>query len=741
MTTELICLNGRFESFTHNYEESNWKRGTVKINDCVGLPFKVESILQFQRKRNQLAFTGTTFGQLVKNKEYTLIGTLQEFETKNRRISYSLDAHQIITKVLTKTDLWDILQNTCSKEQVDEVREHYSKQSVLRTIYDWMTNDELPFSKGLAMTLKHTFGNPDALAFELYYNEIKEHIKEDKKLAKKIIHQYGEKSKDQLAYNPWELMSTCRLSLAICDQIACSYEHPENVDPLDNPLRQQAILKVMILEYLDKDGSTIIPYKLLPQAYALSPYSKEMDYETFLEKMKELYTIRQTKAGYQPTVYAELENEIMQLVAPVNEEKPLSYTEDDLILPSFTLNKEQKTAVLKTINHFFTLLTGGPGTGKTTITKIILDNLQHLRGFEEEDILLLAPTGKAAERLTEVTGFSAQTIHSAFHLKPGTLFQDSFTLKGLKKSLLDTRPLIPKQIVVDECSMLDIFTAGVIATYANEFDIPVLMIGDSDQLPSIGNGQILKDIEGLTKYKTHLIQIMRQGKDSGIPELAQMIHNGMFPDEAWIKEQKDIFFIPCNNEDTLEYILKAGLKNKEIPTVLSPYVNPQPTTKGKDTVFYLNKLLQHIRLGFEPTDLFYEEDPVIFTQNNPCRKTANGTRGIVTEKEMKDDSFSVTVAYKSGNEDKETIVQPDELNEITLAYAMSIHKSQGSEYKSVTLPILRNTEFVNRNLLYTAITRAKEKLILIGNITTFKDAAARQMRLRKTGLNQERKEK
>lgn len=374
------------------------------------------------------------------------------------------------------------------------------------------------------------------------------------------------------------------------------------------------------------------------------------------------------------------------------------------------LAQNQQEAVKACLHHGVFVLTGGPGTGKTTVVKGILSIL-NAQGLK---IRLAAPTGRAAKRLSETTGKKALTIHRL--LEANNLSDnDAQAQLGFAKDIDDQ--LDADAIILDEVSMVDI---SLMHHFLNA--VPngcrLILVGDTDQLPAVGPGSILKDIirSGVIP-SIRLNEIFRQAQTSMIIQNAHIINSGRLPD---IRRQYDDFIFYEIDNDTFitEKILElcTDILPKEGYDVLTDVQILSPMHRFTCGVENLNLLLQQTLNPESPekneiksgTQIFRTGDKVMHIRNNYQKNVFNGDIGFI--RNITKDSVSVEYL------DRNVGYTKNELNELTLSYASSVHKSQGSEYKVVIMPLsVSHYIMLQRNLLYTAITRAKEKVILLGS--------------------------
>lgn len=361
----------------------------------------------------------------------------------------------------------------------------------------------------------------------------------------------------------------------------------------------------------------------------------------------------------------------------------------------------QVEAIRQAIASKVMVLTGGPGTGKTTTTKAIIAALQSA-GMR---ILLAAPTGRAAKRMSEATGMEAKTIHRLLEYNP----QD-----GYKRN--DENPLEGDALIVDECSMIDIILMNNL-TKALPTTMRLVLVGDIDQLPSVGAGNVLRDIidSGVIPV-VRLTRIFRQAQSSRIVMSAHAINRGCFPDIS-NGQHTDFFFMKQEEPEKVAETIVSLVRDRLPKAYRQPNANIQvlmPMQRGVVGAANLNVALQQalnhntaalVRGGYT----FKEGDRVMQLRNNYDKDVYNGDLGYVRSVDMEERTLTVDF------DGQMVEYEASELDELTLAYATTIHKSQGSEYPIVVMPVLM-THYVmlQRNLIYTGITRAKKICVLVG---------------------------
>lgn len=369
-------------------------------------------------------------------------------------------------------------------------------------------------------------------------------------------------------------------------------------------------------------------------------------------------------------------------------------------------NDDQKSAIKGSLKNNFYIITGGPGTGKTTIIKAIVSIMKSIYKVRDTDIALLAPTGRSAKRMMESVNVPAYTIHKFLKWNKET---GSFQMNEFNK-------VNEKIIIVDEASMVDIFLMSSLLN-ALKFNVKLLLIGDANQLPSIGPGDVLNDLLKLDNVKSKCLNIIYRVKEgSYITYLANDIKNKKHFDK--FEAYSDFRFIESSDENIMTYLSEVCSKIKEKNISIENFQVLVPMYKGLCGIDNINKLMSNIFNNRDDKvqigDKYYGiNDKVIQLVNDVENNVFNGDIGYIKSIEYIDSKLYISidymgniVTYKSGEFDK-----------FTLAYAISIHKSQGSEYDNVVVILAKSFRrmFYNK-LIYTAITRAKSSLIIIGNI-------------------------
>ncbi len=530
--------------------------------------------------------------------------------------------------------------------------------------------------------------------------------------ASRIFKYYGSEAITKIKENPYNLAYDIKgIGFKTADSIALKLGFSPQA-----PERIQAAI-VYILFQLSEKGHTFYPKADLFEE--VKKLIKECSLEDFDNAVKGLgerkkIVIFDTELGLSISLrhFYKCEGEIASRIlsiflnpsfaVPPNKVRELIEKEEQK--QSIKLSPEQREAILRAVENKVFILTGGPGTGKTTITRFIVSIFSRV-GFK---IKLAAPTGRASKRLSQATFCPASTIHRLLGLSP----KEGFAYNETKKLPVDV-------VVVDEVSMVDSFLFLNLLR-ALPLESRLILIGDANQLPSVGPGKVLWDL--LESHKlpyVHLEKIYRQAKDSFIVINAHRINQGKFPIKD-SREAPDADFFWIDKKEPLEIQkLIIQLITKRIPHIykLDPMRDVQfltPMHRGNLGTVEMNKILQE-RLNPDGKYITYGSfkfrvgDKVVQTKNNYEKEVFNGDLGWIKEIDLEEGMVRILF------DDRYVDYHLSELDELSLAYAMSIHKSQGSEYPCIIVPVvIQHYLLLQRNLLYTAITRAKRLAILIG---------------------------
>ena len=550
-------------------------------------------------------------------------------------------------------------------------------------------------------------------------------------MAHKIVSALGPTALDQIKNNPYILMEKVeRIGFKKNDTFALSI----GVLPT-SLIRLKAATSFILQEAIYNTGDSYISKIKLYEAMT-SYLKQELDHELFENLLKTLVENKKIHIDEQNNIFDYLmyrqENtlaeEIVKLLKGIrNPNKPLKkYSNNQLDqafkkvqeTTSIDYNKEQLTAIRSAFTEPLTIITGGPGTGKTTIVNAILKMYVELNNNQTaviNDTALLAPTGRAAKRMMETTSVSAMTIHRYLGYQGGNIFTHS-----------RSNPTSSKLVIIDESSMMDIQLAYRLFT-ALDPDARVIIVGDIDQLPSVGPGQVLKDLIDTKEIKTiRLNKIHRQAENSSIIKLAHSINEGYIPENI-LSKFPDRIFIQTNNEllpqMLKDLITKTIEKGKNIATEVQILI---PMYRGEVGINEINNVVQELVNPFTHElnevkhfgRILRLNDKVIQLVNRSDKKIMNGEIGFIDRINYDQGKFDkLVVRY----DNQKVSYNFDELEDINLAYAISVHKAQGSEFDIVIMPITtKHFIMLKRKLIYTAITRAKKTLMLIGDVTALR---------------------
>jgi exodeoxyribonuclease V alpha subunit len=524
--------------------------------------------------------------------------------------------------------------------------------------------------------------------------------------AVKIYKAYKERAISVVKENPYRLaMDISGIGFKTADRIAQSL----GIDPNSQVRAEAGILYT--LSKLTDEGHVCYPQASLEEKVSSSLNIDTKIVERALAALDREGKIvlkeedEPTKAYLKPLYTAE-EGVAQKLTGLVNFPKPQLLMDVEEAIEwvqnkgQIELADKQREAISKAIGSKVLIITGGPGTGKTTLIKSIIQIAER----QGQKLVLASPTGRAAKRLSEVTGREAKTIHRLLEYSP----------KEGKFNRDEGNPLKTDIVIVDEASMVDILLAHHLLK-AIPLPATLILVGDADQLPSVGPGNFLRDVINSQAVEVVTLEyVFRQARQSQIVVNAHKVNQGQFPS---ISDSKDFYFIERKDPQEVLEVIKE-LCARRIPRVFGVSLGDiqvlTPMHKGVVGVSNLNRELQGL-LNPIPGEIWGEgsilrrNDKVMQIKNNYDKEVFNGDIGTISRINLEDQEVRVRF------EDKEITYDFSELDELTLAYAISVHKSQGSEYPAVVMPILtQHFIMLQRNLLYTAITRAKKLLILVG---------------------------
>ena len=553
------------------------------------------------------------------------------------------------------------------------------------------------------------------------------------KLAAKIYMEYGSKIYTIIETNPYKLADDIEgIGFKIADDIAKKVGITA-----DSKFRAIAGVEYLLSNAM-LSGHLYLPDRVLEEEFLNLFGENIFDFNSLLSEMQMekrivVKRIEETNVYLSGSYYTELAVAKMLIDINIKAKYDISKIEDKIRKieekEGIVLDDLQRQAVIESINSGLIIITGGPGTGKTTTINTIIKYFES----EGESISLAAPTGRAAKRMSEATSYEAKTIHRLLEITPN-ISENSNNI-GTHFERNEDNPLEADVLIIDEVSMVDIFLMNALLK-AVAIGTRLILVGDINQLPSVGPGTVLKDlIESNCFNVVRLNKIYRQSVRSDIVVNAHKIMTNEDIDLS--KKSNDFIFIKQNNpEHVMDSIITLMID--KLPGYVNSTINElqvmTPMRKGPLGVEVLNSFLQN---KLNPTSkqknekeydatIFREGDKVMQIKNNyqkewyiynekhfPVDKglgVYNGDIGVIKEIDMFSESF--TICFDDGKVSK---YEFSEFNEIELAYAITVHKSQGSEYSAVIIPIYKGPAMLmNRNLIYTAITRAKRCVVLVG---------------------------
>lgn len=561
----------------------------------------------------------------------------------------------------------------------------------------------------------------DLIIFLGYFNIKREQIE-------KILKEYGATALKQIKENPYGLYGL-DVDFEICERISKSIGLKHN---------STNRIKTLIKFYLHKKCKDLghlyiskedILENLNTYSRRYSFYIENITKEELILELDELIEEKEIVIEEDGSTYLSyfnyVENMIVKRLKGLLEEDKEYISSIDIEKyiyqyekkSGFQLATRQKEAVFTSLQNGISILTGGPGTGKTQTIKAIIEISKMIKSSTLID--LCAPTGRASQRMTELTGLDASTIHKKLNYKPFLNLEEQ-----------ELTPIESDFVVIDESSMIDADLFFRLISNTSE-RTRILFVGDHEQLPSVGAGLILRDLINSGQIPTtKLDEIFRQAQDSQIVINSHKIIKGIDTKNGLtIDNKNDFFFIKRNDTLKISKTILESLKRwLELGYDINDIQVLSPTKEGEIGTLNLNRKIQDLvnprkrrkkEIEMSPLKTFREGDRIIHIKNNYDLNVMNGELGIIVEiKNQKKDEkrnieeeIEITVDYNN----KIVKYTPDEFDEIELSYAMTVHKSQGSEFPIVMMPIHSSHEFMNsRNLLYTGITRGKEKVVLIG---------------------------
>ena len=578
-------------------------------------------------------------------------------------------------------------------------------------------------------------------------------------MAVKIYERYGQEVYSIMKENPYRLADDIDgIGFKTADEIASRIGIS-----IDSDYRVKSGILYTLLE-ASADGNCYLPRELLRKKSCEMLKVDENLIGTQIDNLIAERKLVQLDEDIYTASFYNVEQSVAIMLNDLNMSLKNRGGEEDAVLENrirkieesrgIELDELQRKAAVASAQNGVVVITGGPGTGKTTTINTIIQYYAE----EKMDILLAAPTGRAAKRMTEATGYEAQTIHRMLGVGGGNMTDDKTEKNRAKIHFEKGRenPLEVDAIIIDEMSMVDIhlFNALLKAVIPGTH---LILVGDSSQLPSVGPGQVLQDIIDSGIFPTIILKkIFRQAQQSDIVMNAHYIKEGEHFEIN--NKSKDFFLLRRDNADVIYKHMITLIKGK-----LPEYVNAEsldiqvltPMKRGPLGAEMLNQILQKYLNPADETKKEYafgerllrEGDKVMQIRNNyQAEWEVIGKYGIPTDKGMgvfngdlgmvKDINMPMRELTVEFDEGRRVVYPFSELDELELAYAITIHKSQGSEYPAVILPLLGGPKMLlNRNLLYTAVTRAKSCVIILGSENTVNEMIDNREQLKRyTGL-------
>lgn len=716
--SEILC--GSIDSYIYKSEDSLYKVAKIITHDkkevvLVGSFIELEEGLEYE-------FVGeyknhTKYGKQFKVESYTrsnsfskegLIAYLSSDKffgigQKLAKLIVTELGTECIQKIMDNPDVLDsIKQVTESKKKVivETLKENYATEQVIIKLY--------------------SFGLTNKMVYRLY--EV-----------------YGTEAAIRIEDNPYTLIyDVDGFGFRKSDDLAMKLGFDEN-----DKLRLREAIRYTLNTVCYQQGYTFLTSKqLLNSSYMLLNNNPLITMDSLREALANLVQnekiIQDEDRFFDPGLY-QSEIKCAEAIQKLKKHHTREYTLEKIQDAVKTVQRDlditytdlQEEAIIKALSNKLTIITGGPGTGKSTIINgilksyAILNNLTFPCDELDQKVMMMAPTGRAAKRMSEVTNFKATTIHKAL----GYNYEGGFTFTA-------DSPLSCSLAIIDESSMIDISLAASLFK-ALPLSTRIILVGDENQLPSVGPGNVFHDFIASNLFTTvKLFEIMRQAKDSNIVKLSHMVYSGEI-DFRVFSEKKEIYFYPCDAKGLNQMIFKmidAYLATgSDLQTGMQILIPMYAGVAGIDAVneaITSRYNLSEEKVVREPLVL-KKNDKVLQLKNDPTLQLMNGDIGIIKGIAKFNEKDTLFIDF-----DGRMVQYPvKEMDNLRLAYAISIHKSQGSEYDNVILPILPNYHMMLRKkIIYTAMTRAKKKLILLGDVHTLKEAVKALEPIRQTGL-------
>lgn len=717
-TENFTKIEGEVEAITYRSDDSGWS--VIKVRDKTGKLFTATGAFTFLKTGEYLAFQGHWTQHKTHGRQFKVEQAKPMYPTTSEGIIRYLSSGVIrgIGPVTAARIVDQFKENTLNiidecPQRLSEV-EHIGPKKAQSIVQAWQESrgyrdaELFLFSHQLSPTLTH-----------------------------KIIKAYGHKTIEVVSGDPYRLSSEIPgVGFLTADKIASSL----GLSP-ESPQRLKAACLYLVHQAEDQGHCYLNSPQLMERLCNLLKLDDsvvKVEFPQIIETLNSMGSIISEEDGNEDAHYLQdvltaedrLSRKLVELLShPVSTDRAridawLQKYSQRLPLP---LSETQLQAVVDAVSHRVFILTGGPGVGKTTTANAIIRLLAAMR----RSVALAAPTGRAAQRLTEVTGLQAKTVHRLLEWTP----QEN----GFQRH--QDNPLNAQVIVIDEASMLDIKLAHSLAEAVSS-NAQIILIGDVDQLPSVGAGNVLRDLIESNKVPyCRLSEIFRQAASSLIVSTAHQINQGLNPEFPDI-DGADCRFLavdgPHNILETIKFLIQHTLTQNGHYDPVKDLQVLTPMNRGDLGTKVLNQELQALLNPEEssPEQLagdslsFRPGDKVIQISNNYELNVFNGDIGFVEHAGVEGSKMMVQFA------DRRVTYSKEDAYDLRLAYAITIHKSQGSEFPVVIIPLsMQHYIMLQRNLIYTALTRAKKFAIFVGSQKALEQAIQTQTsRSRQTKL-------
>ena len=702
----MAYIKGIFIQDIFSNSDNGYMVGLLRVKES-DIPDKVNKVITFTGIFNELKYK-TTYkmeGEFVTHSRYG-----SQFQVSSYELILPTDEEEIIE--FLSSDLFPIGEATATK-----IVNKLGKETISTILNNPLALDNIPrlsqTKKDKIIEILNDYQMTSHIVIEL--NKIGFSTKNSLALLKK----YNANSIKKVEDNIYELLDDIDITFQELDHIARN-----NGYELNDERRLLALTINMMNVLTFNNGDT---YLYFDEMYDyIEKNTDNLDRDTFeyiLMKLNKIGKIKIDKDRYYLKELYDAEYYIVDRLTKLNDKdkRKLPKLESKInqleLVNNITYDETQREAIIKSLNNNITIITGGPGTGKTTIIRCIVKLLTELFKVSPEKIALLAPTGRAARKLMETTEIPAYTIHKylRWDKEENTFEVDEYS------------PNKQEYIIVDEASMLDTILISSLLK-GTLTSAKYIIVGDYYQLPSVSQGQVLKDLIDSDCFDViRLNYLYRQSEDSYIPTLANEIKNKEITENLFSKYD-DYNFITCSNEEILSVIedivtkaLTKGYTEKDIQILAPMY-------KSSSGIDALNKMLQKIinpqsanKNEIISGDTIYREgDKMLQLVNDPDNGISNGDIGYIE---------TINSSSKSKSKKNELLINfdgnlvtytPKDFINIMHGYAISVHKSQGGEFKMVIMPFSKSFKRMLYNkLVYTAVTRAKQSLILVGDPQAF----------------------